>query len=388
MRLALPVKHPKHANQVLLKMNYALTPGAIKRMVDLGIRQVWVRYPSLDFIDKYISTDLLEAQEQMAAKAREVFERLQSQANARVHYNDYCNAVGNMVGSLTAHPNAGLFMGDMSVLPQGDELSRNGFATTYLSLLMGLKLETYLCKQRKHCDPARAKDLTNLGLGAMLHDVGMTQIDEQARDGFFDRGDDTDPQYRNHTRLGYELVKGQIEPTAATVLLHHHQQWDGNGFAGDDAPTLAGERIHIFSRIVAVADYFDRFQNSGRHGPRPTIEVLAHMLEPHVQCRFDPIVLRALMEAVPPFAPGSLVQLSDDRWAVVAEHSPDMPCRPLVKLIEGSAQTLDAQELELGEDLDLSLTDTSLYVANAQGLDVSPYNFVSGDLGAINLAAV
>jgi len=388
MRLALPVKHPKHANQVLLKMNYALTPGAIKRMVQLGIRQVWVRYPEMEFIEKYVETDLLEAQQQMAEQIQDVFGKLQRNANARVHYGDYCRCIGGVIGQLTAHPKAAVYMGDMIGLPEGDELSRSAFATTYISLLMGMKLETYICKQRKHCDPAQAKDLTNLGLGAMLHDLGLTQISPAARDAYFDHGDDTDPQYRNHPRLGYEMAKGQIEPTAAAAIYHHHQQWDGQGFAGDGAPDLAGNRIHIFARIVAAASYFDHYQNSSRHGPRPAVEVLAHMLEPHIQCRFDPIVLRALMEVVPPFAPGSLVALSDGRWAVVAEHSPDMPCRPTVKLVQGAPDTLEAEGIELGEEIDLSLADHNLYIATAEGRDVAPYDFVSGDLGAINLAMV
>ena len=55
--LALPVRNPKAANQTLLKVGYALDPKSISRLLELGIRSVWVRYPSLDFLDKYVNSE-------------------------------------------------------------------------------------------------------------------------------------------------------------------------------------------------------------------------------------------------------------------------------------------------------------------------------------------
>ena len=40
---------------------------------------------------------------------------------------------------------------------------------------------------------------------------------------------------------------------AATVALHHHEQWDGSGYPQG----LAAEAIPLAGRLVAVADVFD-----------------------------------------------------------------------------------------------------------------------------------
>ena len=40
----------------------------------------------------------------------------------------------------------------------------------------------------------------------------------------------------------------------ACIIAHeHHEKWDGNGYPCGKA----GEEIHIFARIVAIADVFD-----------------------------------------------------------------------------------------------------------------------------------
>ena len=84
------------------------------------------------------------------------------------------------------------------------------------------------------------------------------------------RRDETDEQWRKHVLVGFALVKGRLPATASAAVLHHHQRMDGSGFPerqrGFGPPTaLRGEEIHIFSRIVAMADVFDRFRNPPGH---------------------------------------------------------------------------------------------------------------------------
>jgi response regulator RpfG family c-di-GMP phosphodiesterase len=59
-----------------------------------------------------------------------------------------------------------------------------------------------------------------------------------------------------HARLGYEMLSLSTRPLlscAATVAYEHHEHWDGQGYPRG----LAGEKIHIYGRITALADVFD-----------------------------------------------------------------------------------------------------------------------------------
>lgn len=59
-----------------------------------------------------------------------------------------------------------------------------------------------------------------------------------------------------HARLGYEMLQASHRPVmeaAATIALQHHEKWNGKGYPNG----LAGEDIHLYGRIVALADVFD-----------------------------------------------------------------------------------------------------------------------------------
>ena len=61
---------------------------------------------------------------------------------------------------------------------------------------------------------------------------------------------------KEHAVLGYEMIKGsqrELLKTASIVAYEHHEKWDGSGYPRG----LAGDEIHIYGRITAVADVFD-----------------------------------------------------------------------------------------------------------------------------------
>jgi hypothetical protein len=190
--------------------------------------------------------------------------------------------------------------------------------------------------------------------------------------------------------MGFDEVRGKVSPTAASAVLHHHQRMDGTGFpkrprAMGPPRALEGNEIHVFARIIAVADVFDRVRNppcSVRHGsvehcpPKaPTVRALRHVLEMTREGKLDPVVLKALMAVVPAFAPGSLVELSDGEVCIVTGWDPLQPCRPTMHVI------LDPQDYlrvrapmedppELGPEIDLRKR-RDVAVARAEGQSVS-----------------
>lgn len=376
MALALPVYDPQAPDRVLLKSGYELTQGSIDKLIELGMRSVWVRYPSLQFVEKFVDPQVLIAQGRLVQQISDSFTQLQSQASAKLPYDEYCKSIGTLVAQLVSNPDAAVFMGDLAS-DGGDGLMRHSSSVTYLSVLMGLRLEGYLIKQRRHVDPARAKEVTNLGLGAMLHDLGVTQLDPAVKQRYYASGDESDPQWRDHTRLGFELVRGRVEPSAATVVRHHHQRYDGSGYAGREDAALAGSAIHVFARIVGLAEQFDRICHPAGLPPQPTAWALGAILQTGLFDKFDPTVIHALFEVTPPYPPGSAVQLSDGRWAVCLDHAPSNPCCPKVQITPPPDAIRDDDSP--GEIIDLSRTDGELRIARYQNRDMSDFNFTPPD---------
>jgi HD-GYP domain-containing protein (c-di-GMP phosphodiesterase class II) len=397
MLLALPVLHPQTPRQVLLRPGYRLEAHTVRRLRELNVRYVYVRYPRLAFLARRLSVHVAQHQACMVAAVSEAFESVQQHTAARLPYDAYCRAVADLVRALAEEPDAALFMGDL--LQGGDELLRHSAAVTHLAVLMGLRLGGYVVRQRPLIAPERAAEVTNLGVGTMLHDVGVVRLDPRVRLRYEQTGDETDPAWQQHPKLGYELVRGQLDPSAAAVVLHHHQRVDGSGYAGSQMPLLDGDRIHIFARIAAVADQFDRIRRPPNLVEQPTVWALHAMTHRGLARRFDVAALRALLAVVPAYPPGSIVRLSDGQWAAVIDHDPRHPCRPMVLPIEDPAdldcaeadgtqpRRADAAALDLaaeGHDIppqlaaaaiNLAEADRALHVAEISGRNVADMNF-------------
>ena len=372
MTLALPVMNPRLPGHELLRIGYELTPTVIEKLDEMRVRTLWVDYPSLSFLNRFVDTNAVALRANVVTQIQDTFETLQSTSSAKLNYDSYTRTISGLVDRVISNPDAALFVDDLCGQSTGDELMRSGSSVTYLALLLGLKLEGYLVKQRKHVDAERAKDVVALGVGAMLHDIGVTMLPQEVVERYRQTHDEADPGWREHPALGFRAVRGRIEPTAATVVLHHHQRYDGEGYAGKDFPVQNGKGIHIFARIAAVADVFDRLRNPGG-GTEPTqVWVLNAMLGPRLRERFDPNVLRALVEVVPPYPPGSRVTLSDGGEAVVIDHHPADPCRPKVQRLPDNE--LPGPEGQLGEKLDLR-DHPRLRISACDGRPTEKYNF-------------
>lgn len=373
MKLAMPVRHPSQPRRTLLKFAFTLDQSSIDRLREVGVRVVWVDYPNLSFLEKIVDPQVIASQGQIVENVAKTIESVQRQATARIPYHAYTRAIGDLVSNLIANPQAAVFMGDLAGGDAGD-LMRHSTTVTYISVLIGLKLEGYLVRQRRHIDPARAKEVNSLGLGAMMHDIGVLHLPEEVRDAYAATGDENDPKWREHPSVGFELVRGNVDPSAATVVLNHHQRFDGSGYAGGNIPALAGERIHIFARICGAVEQFDRMRFPAGKPPVPAVAVLGEFLKPGMFRKFDPHVVRALFAVVPPYPPGSMVKLSDDRWAVVIEHTPRDPCRPTVQVIPPPGEVPDP-DAEPGETINLSEVAKTLMIVEHEGFDVTDLNF-------------
>jgi hypothetical protein len=200
MLLALPVLHPQLPHQVLLRPGYRLEAHTVRRLRELNVRYVYVQYPKLAFLSRRLSVRVAQHQAAVVAAISRTFESAQRQTAARLPYDMYCRTIADLVAALTDEPDAALFMGDL--LQGGDELLRHSAAVTHLSVLMGLRLGGYVVQQRPLIAAQRAAEVTNLGVGAMLLDVGVTRLEAVVRQRYAASGDETDPAWQQHPKLG------------------------------------------------------------------------------------------------------------------------------------------------------------------------------------------
>jgi diguanylate cyclase (GGDEF)-like protein/putative nucleotidyltransferase with HDIG domain len=129
-----------------------------------------------------------------------------------------------------------------------------------------------------------SSDLETLRTAAFLHDVGHMTL-PAGGDAFEAPG---------HPEEGERVVAGAQFPTeVAAAVRHHHERWDGAGAANG----MAGEKIPLMARILAVAERFESV-TAGRGCPRHSAQEALIKVREGSGTEFDPAVVEALSRAV------------------------------------------------------------------------------------------
>jgi HD-GYP domain-containing protein (c-di-GMP phosphodiesterase class II) len=99
------------------------------------------------------------------------------------------------------------------------------------------------------------EELTALGIGALLHDVGKTRIDPRIMKKRSPLSHAEFELMKKHVEFGLEIISGMKDiPKAAYIpVMQHNEREDGSGYPRG----LMGNKIHVFGKITAIADVFD-----------------------------------------------------------------------------------------------------------------------------------
>lgn len=391
MTLALEVTHPHRADTVLLRPNAALDAFNIPKLRELGVREIWIKYPGLEDLVRYADPMALASYRAVVDSVGGAMDKAMAGGGANVEYHQYRDAVMALLHRLAGNPSSALLVTELGAA--AGPAARHAGNTCFVSLMLGIKLDYYLIRERTRMSAHSAKDLSSLGIGAMFHDIGFARLAPEDLSTWRETRHECDPGWMRHVQLGYDMVKDHLDASAAGVVLHHHQHFDGSGFphrtdtSGHSVP-LRGSEIHVYARIAACAELYDR----ARYGtflpgdedepPRPVVAALAMLRRPPYRNWIDPVILRMLHQVVPAYPPGIMVELSDGRRGAVAEWNSREPCRPTILIVPDPA----ARPRKEAERVDL-LTAPDLHIARVDDVDVTGCNFLMRNLTEARIAA-
>lgn len=198
------------------------------------------------------------------------------------------------------------------------------------------------------------EEMRHLGLGAMLHDVGLAEIPARVVRNQ-NRTAAEEQFYRTHIGLGLNAVAPMknLPVSVKNIIACHHESWDGTGYPNG----LNGTRIPRLARIVAIANRYDNLCNplEAKHACMPA-EAVAHMFK-HEGAAHEPSILSAFVKALGVYPPGTFVALSDGSYGLVIESSSRDLLRPLLMLYDASVPRNEALLLDMSE-ADETITGT------------------------------
>jgi putative nucleotidyltransferase with HDIG domain len=223
---------------------------------------------------------------------------------------------------------------------QADRASTHSLNVAVISMLMGRVFGF------------SASEMLDLGLGALLHDMGKLELPDRVRFADAHAAPADQALYREHVARGVALGKRMgLAPGALLVVAQHHEMADGSGFPQE----LNVDRMTAAARIVALVNRYDNLCE-------PALP--AHALTPHealslifaqTRSKFDASMLNAFIRMMGVYPPGSVVQLTDDRLALVTQVNSMRPLKPRVLLFDPAVPAQDALHVNLEQHADLGI---------------------------------
>jgi len=217
---------------------------------------------------------------------------------------DVKNAVGEIIKDITA---AGAKSLNTIMLKSQDSYFMDHAINTSI-------LATLLAKKYR----LSANVITDLALGAFLHDIGKTiseQLDDQ---GSTVKANDL---YRKHPKLGYDLLSTSpdMSPMVTQIVYQHHEHQDGTGFpsklTGENLPPvkmpgrITKGRIFRLAEICCVANAYDKMvlNPESKHQMDPQ-DVIKRLITDS-GTKYNKDIVKTLLQVVPSFQTGVYIKV-------------------------------------------------------------------------------
>lgn len=129
---------------------------------------------------------------------------------------------------------------------------------------------------------------------APFHDFGKLKIPEKILNKPKKLTEEEFETIKSHPKIGFDLLIGYSEflDTAALVAYEHHERWDGKGYP----LKIKGDKIFIYSRIVACADVLDSLLSKRCYKVGWSKESVREHFKNESGKHFDPILAKIVVD--------------------------------------------------------------------------------------------
>ncbi|HWW63100.1 MAG TPA: HD domain-containing phosphohydrolase, partial [Thermoanaerobaculia bacterium] len=139
------------------------------------------------------------------------------------------------------------------------------------------------------------KDMLNLRISALLHDVGKIGIDDRILRKPGALSDEEFEVMKQHPAKGAAIMSGVAQLIDIIPgMKFHHEKWGGGGYPDG----LESEQIPMQARIVAIADTFDAMTTNRPYQKAMELGYVVEKIKSFAGTRFDSRVVDAFVNAV------------------------------------------------------------------------------------------
>ncbi|MBP2656043.1 MAG: rpfG 8 [Firmicutes bacterium] len=192
------------------------------------------------------------------------------------------------------------------------------------------------------------EEIKDVILSGLLHDVGKTVIPLEILNKPAKLTSKEMEIMKGHTVHGYKLLQATDNVKADVLygVLQHHERIDGSGYPFG----ISDKKIHIFAKIIAVADIYDAMTSDRAYQKKRTPFEVVEVIYREMFDKLDPNICFVFLNNVGDSFIGTQVKLSDGRRAEVV-------CRGVSSISRFMVCTREGEFIDLGTNKEISIVE-------------------------------
>jgi putative nucleotidyltransferase with HDIG domain len=323
----LPVKETPAAKPIIVEVETAISPAAVKALSPKAERQALLNQAIIENEKKFVAAS--DITKQVTSNILTAPQMSIEQATLLV--NDMVETA-LMEGDVAIHA----LNGNTS----SDKNFQHSLNVTVLALMLAKSIEM------------SKEDVRLLGMAAIFHDIGKAEIADTVLAKKDPLTKSEQLHQEQHCEIGARMAQEVGLPVrVGKIILQHHEHADGTGYPR----RLMADQTDPLARLVALANGFDNLCNpSNPVLARSPYEALAHMYA-NLRSHFDETLLKHLIKTLGIYPPGSIVHLSTGEYAIVISANPSKPLRPYVLVHNPKVNRAKPQILDLREEPNINI---------------------------------
>jgi HD-GYP domain-containing protein (c-di-GMP phosphodiesterase class II) len=203
------------------------------------------------------------------------------------------------------------------------------------------------------------QQVLEIGMGALLHDIGMLLIPDAIRFKVDKLGVDERFEIQKHPILGLHLLEKikKLPPSVPYVAYHVHELENGKGYPRQ----RNGRLIHGFAKVVQIADMYEAMSSPRPYRPAMLpFRAMAHLIFLSRTGVVSPGILKAFLKYVSLFPVGSIVEISDHSIGKVIQANGLSYSKPIINVLTDKKGNLLPHEqlyqVDLARDTEIAIT--------------------------------
>jgi putative nucleotidyltransferase with HDIG domain len=173
--------------------------------------------------------------------------------------------------------------------------------------------------------------LKDLGIGAILHDIGKTDISISLLNKEGRLTDEEFNEIRKHPVHGVDMLKKNVAIPSVVIKIveQHHERVDGRGYPYG----LTGKQISKYAKIVCICDVYDAISNDRCYRKKFSPNDAYELILSGCGTSFDEDLVRNFKNTFSIYPLGCCVRLSNGEEGYVINQNKGFPDRPIIRVL-------------------------------------------------------